>query len=289
MKPSFALIGPGKVGCAVGKQLYLAGYPLKTVVGRTLEGAADGCVFMAGNSELATTDLSAAAEANIILLTTKDGQLAEVAKRFCLSTELTSEQTIIHFSGLLPAEILRAGNCPAAVISIHPLLPFADRKIAAEKLKGCPCAIEGDHQAYKLALDLVTSLGGLPFQIATDKKTLYHAAACIASNFTVTLAATACQLLEDCGIDAAQAPQLLQPLLMATLENFAALGAQQGLTGPIVRGDSPTVDAHISALEKQPQLIDLYCTLARKTLSLAAASGRLSAAEEAKIKLIISE
>jgi len=287
MKPSFALIGPGKVGCAIGRKLFLAGYPLTAVIGRSLESATAGCHFIAEKPEPATTYLSAATRADIILLATKDGQLAEVAHQLSTVRQLRREQTLVHFSGLLPAEILRTGDSPVTVISIHPLLPFADREMATERLNGCPCAIEGDSHALQLAHNLVAAWYGLPLQIQSEKKALYHAGACIASNFTVTLAATACQLLASCGIEAEKTAQVLQPLMAATIDNFAKLGPQQGLTGPIVRGDAATVANHLTALQDQPQLAELYRSLAAATLELAEASDRLSAASAEQTKQVI--
>ena len=34
MNPKIALVGPGRVGCAIGKRLYEAGYPLTAIISR---------------------------------------------------------------------------------------------------------------------------------------------------------------------------------------------------------------------------------------------------------------
>ena len=80
-----------------------------------------------------------------------------------------------------------------------------------------------------------SDLGMTPFEIADEDRAAYHAAASIASNFLVTLEAAAERLL---GHDR----ELLVPLVRATVENWAALGAERALTGPIARGDEATVE-----------------------------------------------
>lgn len=285
MKPGIALIGPGKVGSAVARRLLLAGYPIQAVIGPDLDRAADSCRFIGCPSDLASTEISATGTASIILLAVPDDQIARLAKEVCERTPSLAEKTLIHFCGLHPASIMQTGNRQVATLSIHPLLPFADRQIASERLIGCPCALEGDEQSILLGAELVKALGGRPFLIASDKKALYHASACIASNFLITLQATAAELLAECGIEADQAIQLLLPMVQATLDNVAKLGPEKGLTGPIVRGDEGTVALHLSALENTPtDSFELYKLLGSRTVALAEKSTRLSSEQADKIQ-----
>lgn len=286
MKPQIALIGPGKVGCAVTRKLHRAGYPITTVIGRDVAAATDACHFIGCLPAAAGSDLAAAGRADIILLAVQDGQIAEQAEKLCAKSELSAEQTLIHFSGLLPASVMQK-TAEVATLSIHPLLPFADREIACKKLHGCPCAYEGKPARHALAIELVNAIGGHPFPIATEKKALYHTSASIASNFLVTLLSTAEKLLKDCGIPSDQSLSLLLPLVRATLDNAAAVGCEQGLTGPIVRGDSGTVSQQLAALENQPEIQALYLLLADRTLALAETSGRLANDAAAELRNII--
>lgn len=277
MKPSVALIGPGKLGCAVARRLQVAGYPFAAVISRDLLRAEEACNFIGCASNIAGVQLQAATSAEIILLAVPDDQLELLATAVQTSAALSAGQTLIHFSGLHPAALMRNKSSAAQLLSIHPLLPFADRQLATEKLFGCPCTLEGDSAALPLGEQLIIDLGGTPFPIASDKKALYHASACIASNFLVTLLGTARDLLGRCGIEPEQAIPLLLPLVKASLENTEQLGPEAGLTGPIVRGDRGTVQQHLRALEKSaPELLPLYYLLGEKTLELAVKSGRLT-------------
>ena len=286
MKPQIALIGPGKVGCAVTRKLYQAGYPITAVIGRNVASASDACHFIGCPPAAASNHLAAAGKADIILMAVKDDQIAELAEKLCAELELSARQTLIHFSGLLPASTLQCSEA-VATLSIHPLLPFASREIACHKLLGCPCAYEGNPIRHSLSIELINALGGQPFPIAAEDKAIYHASASIASNFFVTLLATAEKLLQDCGIPSDRALPLLLPLVRATLDNVVAVGTEQGLTGPIVRGDSETVSQHLAAFENRPELSSLYQLLARRTLTLAETSGRLSQGAAAELQKAI--
>lgn len=288
MSRRFALIGPGRVGSAIARALFEKGYQPVAVIGRTLETSQEACCFIGCDPHLATTALQRANSADLILLAVPDDHIAMVATQLHQSDIPAAGSTLIHFSGVHPAAIMCHSKGQASVFSLHPLLPFADRQQAFERLRLAPYIGEGDELARPVAAALCTALGGRLESIPTLKKPLYHAAACLASNYLVTLLATAATLLQQCDIERNHAETLLLPLLRATLDNVAVGGTQQGLTGPIVRGDLGTINAHLLALQQhQPELLDLYCLLGHRTALLAQDSGRLKvAASKAIINLL---
>lgn len=288
MKPSIALIGPGKVGCAVTRRLHRSGYPIKAVISRDITRASNGCDFIGCDNNCATIRMDAALAAEIILLAIPDDQLAAVATTLQQSVDLKPGQIMIHFSGLHAAEIMRSGNARIGVLSIHPLLPFASRELASQRLTDCPCALEGDEELIPLGTTLIKAFAGKPFRITTEKKALYHASACIASNFLVSLLATATGLLVECGISTEDALPLLLPLVQASLDNVAGLGLERGLTGPIVRGDQGTVAAHLVSLQSAPAQRALYQLLGNRTIELAKQSHRLSSAQAESLRQLLS-
>ncbi len=290
MKPALALIGPGRVGCALGQRLHNAGYPIAAVIGRNQGKTEEAARFIGCKIEIATTDIQAAAKGEILLLALPDDRLAEFSTRLCNEVRLDTGTCLIHFSGLHPAEILVRKNKDIGLLSIHPLLPFADRQMAIATLQGCPCAIEGDQNRHPLGQELVAAFGGEAFLLPSESKQIYHAAACIASNFMVSLTACARDLLADCGLNSQQALQLLAPLHRATSRNILELGPEQALTGPIVRGDAGSVAIHLSALQnKSVEIADLYRNLAKETLKLALSSGRLPADKAENINLLLEK
>ena len=290
MKPAIALIGPGRVGCAITKKLYEAGYQLTAVVSRDRQRATEACKFIGCPTHLAAAELEAATPAEIILIAVPDDQIKPYSDQLQLLCEQQQSQVFIHFSGLHPAAIMEKGEADGRIlVSLHPLLPFADREKGYAALPQCPCAIESNDPCGKsLGEELVAAIGGIPFSIAANKKGLYHTAACISSNYIVTLIATARDLLVQCGIAEKQAIPLLLPLITATLDNVKEFGVEQGLTGPIVRGDSGTVSIHQQQLrDAAPEFLDLYRCLGKLTLKTGEKAGRLPPEQAMQIKTIL--
>jgi predicted short-subunit dehydrogenase-like oxidoreductase (DUF2520 family) len=285
MKPAFALIGPGKVGCAVSQRLYRAGYPVSAVIGRSRERAQEACRFIGCADDLGSTDIGRALGAQLILIAVPDDHIAATAGTLLQGEPVLSGKTLIHFSGLHLASCMRPEGEKVATLSLHPLLPFANREMASRKLCGCPCALEGDRSSIELGLRLVEALGGKAFPIASAHKALYHAAACITSNYLVTLLATAEQLTRSCGLPAEGSLELLLPLAQATLDNVREFGSEQGLTGPIVRGDVATVARHLEALaQTSPENLAAYLALAERTVTFAEHSLRLDSRAAGQIR-----
>src|SRR5262249_4466200 len=124
--------------------------------------------------------------------------------------------------------------------SLHPLQTFA-RARGAEQIDGAWGAITGDGaSALACARWLAAELGLRPFELADDRRALYHAGAAMASNYLVTLFRLASRAFEAAGAP----PEALVPLMQRTIENGFEL------TGPISRGDWTTVDAHVASLRR---------------------------------------
>lgn len=116
---------------------------------------------------------------------------------------------------------------------------------------------------------------------------LYHAALAHGANHLVTLVAQAQSMLRSVDID--DASDVLRPLLSAALENALAYG-DAALTGPVVRGDVATVEAHVDALDAQPEPIrDAYVSMARATTEQAVSSGSLAPEQGRDLKRVLAE
>lgn len=290
MNIRFTLIGPGRVGSAIAKVLFQKGCFPVSIIGRNLAATRDACDFIGCDSDLATTDLARAAKADLILLAVPDDSIATIACRLQQQHIPKPGTVLLHFSGVHPATIMRYAESQTVLYSLHPLLPFADRQQAYEQLQQAPYVGEGDEAARPIAETVCTALGGRLQNIAPNRKQLYHAAACLASNYLVTLIAEAASLLKECGIDPDQEEALLLPLLEATLNNVAAGGTGKGLTGPIVRGDLGTLKAHMQALrQRSTGLLDLYCLLGSRTALLAERAGRLNPGEADAIQELFNQ
>ena len=120
-------------------------------------------------------------------------------------------------------------------------------------------------------LELASDIGGKPMLISSEAKVLYHAAACMASNYFIALMDAALTLCDTADIDRTTAWEALNPLVGATLENVTKLGPPAALTGPIARGDVQTVRRHLDALGQcDGNLQDFYRIAGKWALQLAA-------------------
>lgn len=150
--------------------------------------------------------------------------------------------------------------------SLHPLQTVPDGETP---LSGCPAAVAGsDRESLEVASELAETMGMEAFEVAEEDRAVYHAAASIASNFLVALEQTAADLLGGIAVDRPR--EILEPLVRRSLDNWAERGPE-ALTGPIVRGDRATVEAHREALrERRPDLVAFYDSMADLTRRVAA-------------------
>ncbi|MGH2867914.1 MAG: DUF2520 domain-containing protein [Solirubrobacteraceae bacterium] len=153
---------------------------------------------------------------------------------------------------------------PHEAFSLHPLMTVAAG--AGERLVGAGAAIAGSTPAaLDFARRLAEKLQMHAFELAEEDRTAYHAAASIASNFLVSLEAAAERLAAGTGLER----ELLVPLVRATVENWAELGPERALTGPIARGDERTVTAQREAVaERTPELLAMFDSLVEVTRTL---------------------
>jgi len=282
VKKSFALIGPGRVGQAVARLLVDADYNLVALVSRDVDRARKAADFV-GCPNAATTAMEKAATADIVLLAVADDFIATVAAELS-RYDLKPGTLLVHFSGFHRADVLLPElERGLLAVALHPLQTFATAEAGVRNLPGSPCSVEGSPQAVEEGEQLIHAVGGVPFRIGSEQKTLYHAAACVLSNNLVANTRAACEIFAACGFDRQQAFELLKPLLAGTCNNLESLGPDRALTGPISRGDVHTVRAHLEALAPLPtELQQIYRVLGSKAAQIGLERGSLSreAAEE---------
>jgi predicted short-subunit dehydrogenase-like oxidoreductase (DUF2520 family) len=117
---------------------------------------------------------------------------------------------------------------------------------------------------------LFGKIGGIPFPLRSETKTLYHAAMTMSANYLVTLLQLSVDTLQQAGLSSATASKIIEPLVRNTVDNIFSLGPAEALTGPVSRRDEAIVRRHLEALQSwQPETAELYRILGRQTLKLA--------------------
>jgi predicted short-subunit dehydrogenase-like oxidoreductase (DUF2520 family) len=137
---------------------------------------------------------------------------------------------------------------------------------------------------------MANALGGRWVEIRAGDKVAYHAAAVFACNYMVTLIKLATDLWQTFGIPGERATQALIPLLRGTINNIESIGIPRCLTGPIARGDTGTIEKHLTALEKvAPGMVTAYRELGLKTIPIAREKGSISLEQAFKLEAILKQ
>lgn len=276
-KAAFAIVGCGKVGTVLGYYLGQKGFRVVGTASRSLASARQAAELM-GCSRYSERPWEVTRDAELILITTPDGVIADVCEQLAAKDGIPSGSIVLHCSGALPSTILTAASaCGALTGSMHPLQSFAAISVVTNPFKGIVMDIEGEPDAVACAIIMAEALESRALEIKTAAKTLYHAAAVVASNYLVALMDLALKLMQEAGLDEKQAYSVLKPLVQGTFKNIERLGLNTALTGPVARGDLETVGCHLEALQPHSEELQLYRSLGLRTVQIAASQKRLPA------------
>jgi predicted short-subunit dehydrogenase-like oxidoreductase (DUF2520 family) len=189
-------------------------------------------------------------EAQLIILCVPDDAIADVAA----AIPVRSDRVIAHVAGSRTLEVLAPHP---RVGSLHPLMALPTGSEAG-RLLGATYCVAGDELMREVAL----SLGGRVITLRDDQRTIYHAAAVVASNHLVALMGQVQALAESIGLSFED----FMPLANQTLADVARFGPEEALTGPASRGDMATIDAHLAAIPESER--SAYVALANAAFEL---------------------
>lgn len=286
MSLSVAIIGPGRVGRALGRRWVEGGVELLGFLGRDSSSAERATRFCSSGRVLA--DFSSLTSADAILVAVGDDQLAELATRAAAAPPRPGSLWF-HCSGRFGLEVLAAlSQRGAEVGALHPLCHIPDAENGYRLLPGRDAVVEGNAAILD---DLARRAGLEPLHIAAGDRAVYHAACNLAANGLTALHDVACSLfLAHGGMDEASAQRLANGLMAAGLAACREHGAANALSGPVVRGDRETVNAHLSALVAvAPQTLATYLALMRHAVMLARTRGLSDTAARALHALLGKE
>lgn len=274
----FGVIGAGRVAQAFALALAPHAVAPPLLWGRSPESARTAAARIEHAIAVPGVD-RLLAECDVIAIAVSDDALAQVTADMANMPPPGRAPFIFHVSGRSGANVLdRLRTNGALTAAIHPAMTFTgDPEQEVRRMAEARFAITGSTpEATEQARHIVALLYGVAVEIAEDRRALYHAALCHASNHLVTLIAGSARALADAGVDDPAA--LLAPLVRAALENSLDLGFA-GLSGPLLRGDAQTIAGHLGALgAHSPDLLPAYRAMAHATLVALKRAGNLSSA-----------
>jgi predicted short-subunit dehydrogenase-like oxidoreductase (DUF2520 family) len=272
------IISAGRVGTALGVALERVDHVVVAC------SAVSGASRQRAERRLPDTPVApvpdVAGNAELLLLAVPDSELATLVSGLAATSAVRAGTIVAHTSGVNGIGVLAPLSEQDCVpLAIHPAMTFTGSDEDIARLPDtCFGITAADEIGYAIAQSLVLEIGGEPFRVREEARTLYHAALAHAGNHIVTVLADALdamraalsgtellgqQLVDD--QPGGVAERILGPLARAALENTLQRG-QAALTGPIARGDAGVVAGHLSALYAvDPQLADAYRVNALRT------------------------
>jgi predicted short-subunit dehydrogenase-like oxidoreductase (DUF2520 family) len=280
------VVGAGRVGAVVSAALRRAGHEIVAAAGESTASRERIATLLPGVRGAKPTDVARACD--LLLLTVPDDMLENVVTQLVGAGAIRPGQVVCHTSGRHGLAVLASATAVGArPIAMHPAMTFTGTELDLDRLSGCVFGITAGDAEREYAESLVADLGGVPMWVPEDKRTLYHAGLAHGANHLVTLVSQAMELLAASGAEDPAAT--LRPLLGAALDNALAHG-DAALTGPIVRGDVNTVQAHLrDIIENAPATVPSYVALAKATADRAVLDGRLLPIRAGRMVALLDE
>ncbi|MBS7563373.1 DUF2520 domain-containing protein [Mucilaginibacter sp. Bleaf8] len=249
-------IGSGNVATHLATAFKQAGHQIKQVYSLNHHNAellAKQVEAEAINNLQQITD-----DADIFIISIKDDAIESVAAELAIRKKL-----IVHTSGATPLQTILKYTAQAGVF--YPLQTFSKAKEV--DFKNVPLCIEGANaEITEQLIELAQSISDKVFHVSSDQRKVLHLSAVFACNFPNYLYYVAQQLLAQHNLDF----DLVRPLIMETAEKVQEQLPQAVQTGPAIRNDVKTMDAHLALLGNNTALVQLYEMLSQAIIKMGA-------------------
>jgi predicted short-subunit dehydrogenase-like oxidoreductase (DUF2520 family) len=172
-----------------------------------------------------------------------------------------SDQLLLHTSGSTGLSALEGASTRIGVF--YPLQTFS--KIKSIDFRQIPIIIEANvPEVLAIIRAIADRLSEKVIELNSEQRKTLHIGAVFACNFTNHLFGLAQELLEQKGLDY----ELLKPLIAETLNKIEMNSPVSVQTGPAIRGDQATIQAHLKLLKHNPDLAELYVKLSQSIVNL---------------------
>ncbi len=253
MTKRVVLLGAGRVAFHLAKQLVkVQDFELIQVFSRRLTSAEDLISSIDFSSKVKAVDelSSVNTEADYYIFSLVDSALEEVWSQMPQTKGLW-----LHTAGSVSIEQMARYHQHSAVL--YPLQTFSkERELDWAKI---PLYLETLDNSEMELETLALAFSQNTHWVSSKQRAKLHCAAVFACNFTNHMLALSEELLQKESFEA----KTLLPLIDETLAKVHYLPAKQAQTGPAIRGDENTMNAHLEALADSPHLAKLYKLLSQ--------------------------
>ena len=247
-----SLIGSGNVATHLGAAFKNAGHRIVQVYSKNMHNAALLAYHIGAE---AIDDLKQiSTETDLFVIAVKDDAIGLIAEELAKYEILT-----VHTSGATDLNVLLAFSDEIGVF--YPLQTFSKTK-EVDFLR-VPLCIEGANEVVaKRLIELAQTISNNVSRVNSAQRKVLHLAAVFACNFPNYLYEVARGLLAKDGLDF----NLLRPLILETAQKVQHSFPEDVQTGPAIRNDKFTMDAHLQLLHNEPDLKLIYNLLSQEII-----------------------
>lgn len=255
MSYQIGIIGTGNVAWHLARAFENAGHVITDIYNRDIRKAKHFALdfFNAkATSKLNFND----SNAQIFILAVSDDAIAEIAPEILLP----KNAILVHTSGSVAMAALGYARTENQGV-FYPLQTFSKGK--AVNFSEIPIGIEAENKMTENALNSLAKSISNKVQLmdSRDRRTI-HLAAVFACNFTNHLFTISKGILENRNLNF----DLLEPLIVETLNKSLEIGPNNAQTGPAKRGDFETLDNHFQALSNNPEIAEIYRAISQNII-----------------------
>lgn len=182
-----------------------------------------------------TTSFSEIMEADIYLLALKDDVIPQVSEKLSEKQGL-----VVHTSGAVALNGLLPNRRRGV---FYPLQTFSKEKEV--NYSEIPFCLEAnDEEDLDLLKSIARDISGKAYEISSQQRKKLHLSAVFVCNFVNHMYSIGEKICRDNKIPF----EILQPLIKETAEKIKTASPREMQTGPAIRGDQSTIDAHLDLL-----------------------------------------
>ena len=252
-----SIIGAGHLAWHLAKALERAEVAVNEIYARDIRKAAALADALYAAVPVNHLDFTLS-KSEVFFLCISDDALETVAPRLLLP----DGAVLAHTSGARPLSVLNGAVSPYHGKRVdcgvfYPLQTFS-REVPVD-FDQIPLLVESaDARALATLTALAQRLSRKVLRVNGHERLVYHVSAVFSCNFTNHLWAMSKEILESENLDFG----LLKPLIVETVNKMMeAAHPADGQTGPALRNDRQTLEAHRRFLQDDEDLIRVYTTL----------------------------
>lgn len=239
-------VGAGNLATNVARALKNAGHEITQVYSRTQESA-DSLASQVGADAVSDLD-DVAREADIYIVSVKDGALSDVVARLC---DGSRRGLFVHTAGSIPMSIFEGHADRYGVF--YPMQSFSKQRQV--DFTDVSVFVEARHESdLRLLTDLGSSLSQHVMQLDSEGRKHLHLAAVFACNFVNHCYDLASEVLDRYDIPFSS----MLPLIDETARKVHSMSPKSAQTGPAIRYDENVIGMQSRMLNYDDRIRQIY-------------------------------